>query len=110
MTIRKKLYPSNLGEIVGKAADKLGFDYQHIKMGRFPMKWYETYGLYSVDYIFDRFTPRNILAKMLKLLVMSVYLVTYVFVVGLWLTILGKVVDSVLGIFRSKPENPRKKN
>lgn len=89
-------------------ADRLGYDYTSIP--NFPMKWYETYGLHTKDYLFDRFTPRGIAQQAVLILARSLWWLLYILPFGLWLTFAGRagstIYDTYLELTGKKPEMP----
>lgn len=91
-------------------ADTLGYDYDPIP--NFPMHWYETYGLHSKDYLFDRFTSRNPLSHTVLIIVKAVWWLLYIFPFGLWLTIIGQTINWLYTKYKAitgkndVPENP----
>lgn len=100
MAIRRMIYPDDLEQKIDRVAGFLGFEYTHIRMGSFPMKWYETYGLHSKDYIFDRFEPETFTAGLLKGVFLLGFFLTYIALFGLWLTVFGMLFDDLAGVFR----------
>lgn len=98
-------------ELIEKIADLTGFDYTHIN--NFPMKWYETYGLHTKDYFWDRFTPRNPVSSGVLYLVRMMWWFVYIFPFGLWLTIGGRQLNRLYQFYRRStgqtldlPQNP----
>lgn len=96
MSFRKRVYPDDLDKKLERAANFFGFEYTHIEMGRFPMAWYETYGLHLKDYWFDRFEPETLFASFLKGLSLLVFFFTYLAFIGIWITAFGQIFHSVL--------------
>lgn len=78
-------------------ANRLGYDYTPIP--NFPMPWYSQYGVYILDYVFDRFEPRNLPAKILKAAAIAT-VTPYAISLGLLLTLAGNTCSHILHIGR----------
>lgn len=96
---------------IGKIADKLGYDYtgrfqlEPFEKHRNTMPWYYTYGIFSINYFFDRLQPRNKYSHAAKIIVQTLYAMIYALPIGTPLSLAGNIYDRITPSPQI-PENP----